>query len=82
MAVQMYKNPFTMEDVEKAKKIHRCVEFNKDEHGNIYEISWTEPCELCGKYHHFGSNASKICNMKLACGIASAMRDVISEKAE
>ncbi len=75
MAVNIEQPPFTMEDVKKYKKIHRCVEFKKDEFGNIATISWREPCKLCGKYHQLFSKASKRCNLKLAMMVYSVMNE-------
>lgn len=75
MSVYLPQPPFTMEDVKEARENHRCVEFSKDEFGNIYEISWKEPCEICGKYHNLFSKAQKKCSLKMAAIVYSIMTD-------
>lgn len=72
----MPEAPFTMDDVKIAKKMHRCVKYSKDEHGNIYEISWKEPCSNCGKYHHLFSKAQKRCSLKIAAMVYVVLNDV------
>jgi len=51
-----------------------------ERHGGTVSVSYRTPCEICGKYHRFGSKAQKRCNLIIVCSVVSTFKEVEDEQ--
>ena len=74
--ITQQEQPYPTEiEILKLKKGKRCFKAEKDNEGNIIEVSWKEPCMNCGKYHRLFSKPNKQCSMIIACQVMSVIRE-------
>ena len=69
----------TEEEIREKFKGARCLRIEKDEDGNIINVSCRRPCIVCGKYHHRGSKAEMRCAAKLMGAVYRVVNEIDEE---